>query len=332
MNGPETIIINNENDPSLTNILKTNTKQNRKFGQELHNKRKNEFTPKSKKIKMKEEETPETRCRAITSLKLCKPAFKLVEDHYDNINSYLLQKDSTNQIKRDYMNNQKDLNSKMRSILIDWLVDVHLKFELAPQTYFCCVQLLDRFLEKKEIERTRLQLVGICCLMIVSKIEEIYSPMVKDYLAVCDNAYSRSELLEMESDVLSTLNFSVISPNSYDFLANFNAKIQLEEKLFYYSQFVLETAFLDMNYLKHTSALLTAGAIFFTNKLFKREGWSAENERISGITENQLKGAAKDLFIIMQKVEKGELKAISKKFADGQFFEVSKYTIQKNPS
>ena len=44
----------------------------------------------------------------------------------------------------------------MRSILIDWIVDVHLKFKLIPETLFLTVHLIDRYLELKIINRSHL--------------------------------------------------------------------------------------------------------------------------------------------------------------------------------
>ena len=41
---------------------------------------------------------------------------------------------------------QTDINEKMRAILIDWLIDVHLKFKLVPETLFMTVNLIDRYL------------------------------------------------------------------------------------------------------------------------------------------------------------------------------------------
>jgi cyclin B len=46
------------------------------------------------------------------------------------------------------MNTQEDLNNKMRSILVDWLVEVHHKFKLYPATLWLCVNIIDRFLTK----------------------------------------------------------------------------------------------------------------------------------------------------------------------------------------
>ena len=45
-----------------------------------------------------------------------------------------------------YMKNQVDVNEKMRAILVDWLVEVHSKFKLLPETIFLTVNIIDRYL------------------------------------------------------------------------------------------------------------------------------------------------------------------------------------------
>ena len=55
------------------------------------------------------------------------------------------------------MSKQTDINGKMRAILIDWLVEVHLKFKLMPETLFLTHNLIDRFLSKKVVTRKNLQ-------------------------------------------------------------------------------------------------------------------------------------------------------------------------------
>lgn len=83
----------------------------------------------------------------------------------------------------------------MRAILVDWIIEVHLKFKLLPETLFVTVSLIDRFLEKQVVSRTKLQLVGVTAMLIASKYEEIYAPEVRDFVFITDNAYSRSEIL-----------------------------------------------------------------------------------------------------------------------------------------
>lgn len=78
----------------------------------------------------------------------------------------------------DYMHLQPDINAKMRSILVDWLVEVHRKFELMPETLYLTINIMDRFLAVKVVPRKELQLVGISSMLIACKYEEIWAPEV----------------------------------------------------------------------------------------------------------------------------------------------------------
>ena len=89
-------------------------------------------------------------------------------------------------VRIDYMARQKDINEKMRGVLVDWLIEVHLKFKLLPETLYLTINLIDRFLAKEQISRQRLQLVGVTAMLIASKYEEIYPPEIKDFVFVTD--------------------------------------------------------------------------------------------------------------------------------------------------
>jgi cyclin B len=120
-----------------------------------------------------------------------------------------------------YITKQEDINEKMRAILIDWLVEVHLKFKLMPETLYLTVNLIDRYLEKEKIKRSHLQLVGVTAMFISSKYEEIYAPECRDFVYISDKAYTREQILKMEGDMLSKLNFQLTTPNSLLFLKRF---------------------------------------------------------------------------------------------------------------
>ena len=68
----------------------------------------------------------------------------------------MLKTEQHHTAKPGYMTIQNDVNEKMRAILIDWLIEVHLKFKLLPETLFLTVNLIDRYLAKKVILRTKL--------------------------------------------------------------------------------------------------------------------------------------------------------------------------------
>lgn len=48
---------------------------------------------------------------------------------------------------------QTEITEEMRGILHGWLVEVHLKFKLLPETLYICVNIIDRFLEKRFVAR-----------------------------------------------------------------------------------------------------------------------------------------------------------------------------------
>ena len=45
--------------------------------------------------------------------------------------------------------------------------------------------------------------------MISTKYEEIYPPTVKDLVYITDNAYTKNDILMMESDILVALDFDI---------------------------------------------------------------------------------------------------------------------------
>ena len=119
------------------------------------------------------------------------------------------------------MASQTDVTPRMRAILIDWMVEVHLKFKLQAQTLYIAVNVLDRFLERKIVVRDELQLIGCTALWTASKIEEIYAPEVQDFVLISDRAFKRSDLLAMEGQMLNVLGFTMTFPTHYIFLTRF---------------------------------------------------------------------------------------------------------------
>lgn len=90
----------------------------------------------------------------------------------------------------------------MRTILVGWLIEVHLKFKLLPETLFLTVNLIDRYCEKKQINRINFQLVGVTSMLIASKYEEIYAPEIRDFVYITDKAYTKEQILAQENDIL----------------------------------------------------------------------------------------------------------------------------------
>jgi Cyclin, N-terminal domain len=129
---------------------------------------------------------------------LCVTAY--VQDMY----CHFREKEATTSVRPLYMENQPHINERMRSILVDWLVEVHLKFKLVPETLYLTINLIDRYLTKREVSRPKLQLVGVTSLLIASKYEEIYPPELRDLVYICDRAYSKNEVRVVGASIFYT--------------------------------------------------------------------------------------------------------------------------------
>ncbi|EOY26711.1 Cyclin B2,3 [Theobroma cacao] len=92
---------------------------------------------------------------------------------------------------------QCDIKERMRGILIDWLIEVHYKFELMEETLYLTVNLIDRFLAIQQVVRKKLQLVGVTAMLLACKYEEVSVPVVEDLILISDKAYSRKEVPDM---------------------------------------------------------------------------------------------------------------------------------------
>ena len=122
---------------------------------------------------------------------------------------------------RDYMARQADVNEKMRAILLDWLVEVHLKFKLLPETLHLTGSLIDRYLACSPVSRKNLQLVGVTAMLVASKYEEIWAPEVRDFVYISDRAYSRDQILACEKALLNALGFQLTVPTAHAFAGRF---------------------------------------------------------------------------------------------------------------
>jgi len=180
------------------------------------------------------------------------------------------------------MEKKLDVNDKMRAILIDWLVEVHLKFKLMPETLFLTVNLIDRYLAKEQINRNRLQLLGVSAMQVASKYEEIYPPIVKDMVYITDNAYTREEVLEMERCLLTALDFNISYNSQYRFLERIQKLTMIDNPIVLnLAMYVLELTLIQYKMLKYSPMILSAGAFYLSIRLTKTP-FQAWNESVLG--------------------------------------------------
>jgi len=162
----------------------------------------------------------------------------------------------------DYMTRQKDLSQNMRSILVDWLVEVQENFELNHETLYLAVKMVDIYLSRTQIARDKLQLLGATCLFIACKFDERCPPVLDDFLYICDDAYQRKELLDTEMEVLRVLDFDLGMPLSYRFLRRAARVCRASMELLTLARYILEMSLMSYDVAQKSESLVAAAALF----------------------------------------------------------------------
>ncbi|XP_077230178.1 G2/mitotic-specific cyclin-2-like isoform X1 [Tasmannia lanceolata] len=244
-----------------------------------------------------------------------------VVDYVEEIYTFYKQIENSSCVSPTYMSHQNDINEKMRAILIDWVIEVHYKFELMDEALFLTVNLIDRFLERQEVLRKKVQLVGVTALLLACKYEEVSAPAVDNLILISDSgAYTRDEVLAMEKLMINTLQFNMSVPTPYVFMRRFLKAAESDKKLELMSFFMIELCLVEYKMLSFRPSLLAAAAIYTaqcTMKGFKH--WSRTSEWYSSYTEDQLRECSRLMVEFHQKAAIGKLTGVHRKYSTFKF-------------
>ncbi|KAL2531229.1 Cyclin-B2-4 [Abeliophyllum distichum] len=238
-----------------------------------------------------------------------------VVDYVEDLYAYYKKMESCSCVSPGYMSQQFDLNERMRAILIDWLIEVHHKFDLRDETLFLTVNLIDRFLAKQTVERKKLQLVGLVAMLLASKYEEVLVPVVDDLIFISDKAYTRKEVLQMEWLVLHTLQFTMSLPTAHVFMRRFLKAAQSDRKLELLSFFLIELCLVEYEMLKYSPSFLAAAAIYTAQcTLYGVGQWCKMCEWHTSYSEDELLECSRLIVGFHQKAATGKLTGVYRKY------------------
>ncbi|XP_026473081.1 G1/S-specific cyclin-E [Ctenocephalides felis] len=117
---------------------------------------------------------------------------------------------SKNERNPDMFDSHPGIQPRMRAILFDWLIEVCDVYKLHRETYYLAVDYIDRYLSgPRKVLKSQLQLIGITCLFIAAKIEEIYPPKISEFAYVTDTACTDEEILGQEIIILKALKWNI---------------------------------------------------------------------------------------------------------------------------
>lgn len=172
-----------------------------------------------------------------------------------------------------YMDNQAEIQWSMRSVLMDWLVQVHHRFALLPETLFLCVNYIDRFLSCKVVSLGKLQLVGATAIFVAAKYEEINCPSVQEIVYMVDGGYTVDEVLKAERFMLSMLQFELGWPGPMSFLRRISKADDYDLETRTLAKYFLELTIMDERFVGSPPSFLAAGAHCLARMMLKKGHW-----------------------------------------------------------
>lgn len=183
---------------------------------------------------------------------------------------------------------QCEIQWSMRSILMDWLVQVHNRFALLPETLFLTVNYIDRFLSSKMVSLGKLQLVGATAIFVAAKYEEINCPSVQEIVFMVDGGYTVDEILKAERFMLSMLQFELGWPGPMSFLRRISKADDYDLETRTLAKYFLEVTIMDERFVGCPPSYLAAGAHCLARLILKKGDW-VSYDPVFGLSIDQLK-------------------------------------------
>ncbi|RDL41959.1 A cyclin [Venustampulla echinocandica] len=250
----------------------------------------------------------------------------MVADYVVEIFEYLKKLEVSTLPNPDYMDSQEDLEWNMRGILVDWLIEVHTRFHLLPETLFLAVNIIDRFLSAKVVQLDRLQLVGVTAMFIASKYEEVLSPHVANFRHVTDNGFTDAEILSAERYVLTALNYDLSYPNPMNFLRRISKADNYDIQTRTLGKYLMEISLLDHRFMSYLPSHVAAASMYLARLILERGEWDATLTHYSGYDEEEIEPVFKLMVDYLARPVAHE--AFFKKYASKKFLKASILTRQ----
>lgn len=250
-------------------------------------------------------------------------------EYAQDIYQYLRNSEVKHLPKSNYMAKQGDITHAMRSILIDWLVEVGEEYKLQTETLHLAINYIDRFLSYMAVQRSKLQLVGAACMFIAAKYEEIYPPDVSEFVYITDDTYNKRQVLRMEHLVLKVLNFDLSVPSTHLFISKIIESAPQgypnKGKLESLANYLCELAMVDgQAFLKYSPSHLAASCVAMARHTLDLPAWPEHLAIRTGYTLDELKECFVCLHNVLTKAETNPQQAVRDKYKDSKkYFAVS---------
>lgn len=198
---------------------------------------------------------------------------------------------------------------------------------MVPETLYLTVSIIDRYLELKQVRRSRLQLVGVAALLCAAKYEEIYPPELKDLVYITDNAYNNKEIVEMEGQILDALQYQVTFPTIHTFLCRHLKAAHADRAMVQLSCYIAERCMQEFSMVKYLPSIIAASSVLIARKSLKRHPWSPTLVQYTKYDECHLSDCVNDMKVFIPDAANAQQMAVYRKYSQQKFGCVSRITL-----
>ena len=248
---------------------------------------------------------------------------ELVPEYVNEIYSHLWALEDKHLVGQNFLAGQA-CDPWMRATLIDWLIQLQVGFCLLPETLYLTVGIMDRFLQvDRTIKCDQLQLVAVTSMFIATKYEETQAPHVETYSYITDNAFTKSDILNMEVRILNSINYYISFPLPLHFLRRDSKAGNMSPATHALAKYLLELCLSEYDMCHYKPSLLAAAALCLSMKLLGGQVWTDNLVFYSRYRECDLTQVICKMAAIVKRSNSGKLHAAKNKFKSERYHSIS---------
>ena len=153
---------------------------------------------------------------------------------------------------------------------MDWMIALHSRFRLLPETLYLSINIANRFLSRKLVPMDDLSLIIITSLVIGCKYEEGLTPSIPQLITFTGEDYTEKELYTAERYMLDAIHYNLAYPNPLQFWRRIIKDQPYDRITSTIAQYLIQTTCVDYHFLHILPSKIAAAAVYLSRFIARR--------------------------------------------------------------
>ncbi|KAF9068858.1 cyclin-like protein [Rhodocollybia butyracea] len=248
----------------------------------------------------------------------------MASEYVHEIMQYMKELEIKTAPTADYMSYHSELDWEKRFILVEWVLQIHSRYNFLAESFFLFVNIMDRFLSlRPTVALSKLQLVGVSCFCTAVKFEEGVAPSTKELVLLTGEIYTAEEICTAERYVLKTIDFNLSFPGPMSWLRRGSKADDLDPVARTLAKYFLELACFSPALVATPTSLVAAASLWFARLILEREEWTPNLIHYTSYKEREILPVAEVL--LNSVVSPVQSEHLYKKYASKRYMKCSVY-------